>query len=226
VISNVTFPAYSRIRDDTKRFAEAYLKVLQVIAFIAVPMAGAIFVFAAQLVELVLSEKWMPVVPMIQVLVCAGLIRAFMDTTVPVFNAAGKPRIHTKLQMRNLMTLGVSIYPLAHLLGMMGVSVAVLLGNAVAASGALYEAHRVLKYEAIRFVKITLFPLTGILLSALFAVWLKRITQFDVLREVVVLGILGIVIYVLLIWLLDRLFGYEMGRILKESLISLKTSER
>lgn len=226
VVSHVTFPAYSKIQDDTGRFGEAYLKVLQLISFIAVPLAGAIFILAPELVELVLSEKWMPVVPMIQILVWAGLIRAFMDTTVPVFNAAGKPRIHTKWQLINLLALGLSIYPLSLLWGVMGVSLAVFLGNAAAASGELYETGRILRYNSGRFAKITLFPLAGMLLSVIVVLWLKTVIPPDSLLGLGVHVISGIVSYFFVIFIFDGLFEYNMFGILKESIVSLRTSER
>ena len=74
VISHVTFPAYAKIQHDTHRFGEAYLKVLQVITFVAIPLSGGIFVLSSEVTEIFLGEKWLPIVPMIKVLVWSGLM--------------------------------------------------------------------------------------------------------------------------------------------------------
>jgi len=43
VISQVTFPAYSKLQDNIPKLREAYIKVLQVTTFLSFPIAGLIF---------------------------------------------------------------------------------------------------------------------------------------------------------------------------------------
>lgn len=73
VISQVTFPAYSKMQGDIPRLKAAYLDVLQLTAFISLPVAGGIFILAPEFTLIFLGEKWMPMVPTIQILVLAGL---------------------------------------------------------------------------------------------------------------------------------------------------------
>ena len=226
VISHVTFPAYSKIQDDQQRFGAAYLKVLQVVLFIVIPLSGIIFTLSPELVCLVLSEKWLPVVPIIEVLVWAGLIKAIMDTTVPVFNAAGKPNIHTKWQMGNLLVLGISIYPLAMSLGVIGVSIAVLLGNMVASVGLIHEAHRVLRYDCLRFSKLTAFPMIGMFFSMGLVLCLKQIMWHNNIVALGVPVVCFVLTYVTVIYVFDKVFRYNMGSILRETIVSLRTTER
>jgi len=76
VISRVTFPAYSKLQNDIPKLREAYLKVLQITAFLSFPIAGLIFALAPDFTRIFLGEKWMPMVPAMQVLVFAGLARS------------------------------------------------------------------------------------------------------------------------------------------------------
>ena len=62
VISGVTFPAYSKLQDDIPRLREAYLKVLQLTAFLSFPLAGLIFVLAPDFTKIFLGEKWLPMI--------------------------------------------------------------------------------------------------------------------------------------------------------------------
>lgn len=93
LITQVTFPAYSKLQSDIPKLKEAYLKVLQVTAFLSFPIAGLIFALAPDFTKIFLGEKWMPMVPAIQVLVLWGLIRSLGATTGPVFYSMGNPKI-------------------------------------------------------------------------------------------------------------------------------------
>ncbi len=95
VISRVTFPAYSKLQEDLPKIKEAYLNVLQLIAFFSFPLAGGIFILVPDFTEIFLGEKWIPMVPVVQVLVLAGLIRSIAATTGPIFHGVGKPKINT-----------------------------------------------------------------------------------------------------------------------------------
>ena len=84
VISRVTFPAYSRLQDDLMKLREAYLKVLQVTAYVSIPLAGGIFILSYEFTQIFLGEKWLPMVPAIQILALAGLIGSISATTRPI----------------------------------------------------------------------------------------------------------------------------------------------
>jgi O-antigen/teichoic acid export membrane protein len=119
-LSIVTIPTYSKIQDSLNKLKDAYLKVLQVTAFISIPISGGIFILAPEFTNTFLGNKWMAMVPAIRALALAGLVRSIASTTVPVFYAAGKPRIETKWQMVRLLVLAALIYPFSIKWGILG----------------------------------------------------------------------------------------------------------
>jgi len=127
VISQVTFLAYSKLQDNIPRLREAYLKVLQLTALLSFPIAGLIFILAPDFTKIFLGEKWMPMVPAMQVLVFAGLIRSIQATRGAIFHAIGKPTIDTRWQVVRLSILAFSIYPFTIRAGIIGTSIAVFL---------------------------------------------------------------------------------------------------
>jgi lipopolysaccharide exporter len=129
VISQVTFPAYSKLTNDTSRLRESYLRVLAVSTCISIPVAGAIFVLAPEFTKIFLGDKWIEIVPLIRILSFFGLFRSIAATTGPVFYAKGFPEILTKLGAAQLMLLIVIIYPLTGAYGLLGVSLAVTSAN-------------------------------------------------------------------------------------------------
>jgi O-antigen/teichoic acid export membrane protein len=217
----VTFPAYSKIQNDLNRFGNAYLNVMKTITFIAIPFAGAIFIFSSDLVRLFLSEKWLAVAPLVKVLVWAGLIKAIIDATSSVFNAAGKPNINTKWQLINFFVLALLIYPFSRYWGVIGVSIAVLAGNAISAIVSIYEANKILSFEFNKLLKLISIPLLSMFASISFISWFKNFLYYEKSIELLLLIISGGLLYIILILLLDKIFNYGITTIIKESIVYL-----
>jgi O-antigen/teichoic acid export membrane protein len=129
VISQVTFPAYSKLQYDLPRLREAYLKVLKLTAFMSLPSAGGIFILAPEFTKIFLGDKWMPMVPAMQILCVFGVTRALNATTGPIFHAVGKPFVLAKVSFIQLIFLMLLIYPLAAKAKLVGVSWAVTIAN-------------------------------------------------------------------------------------------------
>ena len=224
VISHVTFPAYSKLQDDIQRFSNAYLKVLQMVFFIAIPLAGAIFIFASDAISIFLSNRWLQVVPLLRILVWAGLTRAIVDATGSVFNACGKPSINTKWQFINLVVLITAIYPLSMYFGPAGVAITVLVANIAAALVSIYEVRKVLQFEYFRFFKVLVFPLIGMLTSVAVVGNLRTLLAFDNNLELILLLVVGAALYYLITLIFDLATTYNMRNMIRETLRSLRTS--
>lgn len=125
-ISQIAFPAYSKIQNDPSTLVNVYLKVLRGVAFISVSVAFFLFAFASELVELLLGGQWVAMVPVLEVLAFAGLARSIQSTAVPVFLAMGRPKIHTEINIIRAVVLFCLVYPFATTWGMLGVAYAVL----------------------------------------------------------------------------------------------------
>ncbi len=73
LLSQVTFPVYSRIQGDKNALEKAYLKTLKYLSFIAIPAASGIAIIAWDFVKVVYGDKWLPAVAALQVLCSYGL---------------------------------------------------------------------------------------------------------------------------------------------------------
>lgn len=217
VISQVTFPAYSKLQDDLPRLREAYLKVLQITAFLSFPIAGLIFVLAPDFTRIFLGEKWMPMVPAMQVLVFWGLIRSIGATTGPVFLASGKPKILTKLLLLQLIMLIILIYPLMTRLGILGVSLAVFLASLGANTLAFYAAIKITNCGVYNFGRMVNFPLISSLI-AIISIFLLKICWVNPnkLSTPFVLSLICYgMVYVGVNYLLDRFSTYRIQHLVK-----------
>lgn len=175
VISQVTFPAYSKMRDDIPKLREAYLKVLQLTAFLSFPIAGLIFVLAPDFTKIFFGEKWMPMVPAMQVLCIFGLTRALNATNGPIFYALGNPRIGTKISFVQLIFLSIIIYPFANVSKLIGISWAVTLANLLCFLMSFYSVLKHISVKKLDMIYIFSFHTLSTLCSVLSVYFLKHL---------------------------------------------------
>lgn len=135
VISQVTLPAYSKLQAKIRKVRTSYLKILKATTFGSSALCAFIIGLAPEIVEVFLGGQWISMIPVMRVLALAGLARAVAATTGPVLVGLGKPRIEAFWQGVRLSTFLVMAVLLVPGWGMLGVSIAVLLGTVVSAIG-------------------------------------------------------------------------------------------
>lgn len=221
-ISRVTIPAYSKLQDNLTRLKEAYLKVLQLTAFISIPISGGIFILAPEFTKIFLGEKWMPMVPAMQVLVLAGLMRSIASTTVPIFYAAGKPRIETRWQIVRLSVLAAFIYPLSIKWGILGASIAVLLSIFISNIGFNFMVIKITKCGVKNFNKLIVLPLVNGIIIVLSIFILKTRINITGILGLLLLVCTGVLIYLGITYLFDKYLNYRMQSLIKENIYSLR----
>ncbi len=215
VISQVTFPAYSKLQDNLPKLREAYLKVLQLTAFLSFPLAGLIFVLTPDFTMIFLGEKWMSIVPAMQALVFAGLARSIAATTGPVFLAVGKPKIETQWQIVRLLILAALIWPLTIVWGIVGSSIAVLLSILVSTFGFLFMVLKITRSRTLQFAKTIAFPWIGGALLVISVLAVKAMSNTVGMQRFLLLATIGGLTYLIVIYLLDRFMNYRIWAIIR-----------
>lgn len=222
IISQVTFPVYSKLQDNIPKLREAYLKVLQVTAFLSLPIAGLIFVLAPDFTKIFLDEKWMPMVPAMQALAFWGALRSIGSAAGVVFTSTGKPKILTKIQFGHLILLSILIYPLSIHWGIFGTSLAVVFASLIPIVCTFYIAFKLIQCKIQIFFKIIALPLinTVIMISVIFipkTYWCDTVGIFNIFLFV----LFGAASYLGVTHLFDKFFDYKMQNIIKNSLSGL-----
>lgn len=215
VISQVTFPAYSRLQDRLPELQKAYLQTLQVTAFFSFFLAGGIAFLAPDFTRLFLGEKWIPMIPAMQVLVIWGLIRSLGATTGPLWQAVGKPRISTYFHIVKLVLLAGLIYPFTIWWGILGTSLAVVVESLPTHLFGYVVMSKTLGCNVRALYRQLLPPLVGvaIMISALFGI--KYLVGEGTMTIFFPTVIAAIIVYTLSVFLLERFFGYDVYSVLK-----------
>lgn len=209
VISQVTFPTYSKLQDNLPKLREAYLRALQLTAFLFFPIAGLIFCLAPDFTKIFLGEKWLPMVPAMMTLCAFGVTRAVNATTGPILQGMGKPKVSTLGSGFQLVIFVAILYPLTIKWGILGTSIAVVIPNIFFL---LYVSKRVastLDYELVKFMRPLVLPATGTAIMCA-AVFLAQIWADGSLSNFLFSTLLGVGVYLLTVYELDRVFDYGL----------------
>lgn len=205
-ISQVTFPTYSKVKNDAAKYRQAVLGTLGLVSAVAIPLSGLLFVFAPEGVPLILGQKWAPIVPAFQLLVLVGALRSVTANFGAVYLSRGRPDIQTKTSIMNASILGITLYPLVLQLGIMGAVVARLLTLVTQ----FYTWPQFLKISGVRFrecLRTLLAPCTATALSCLAVVFAKDLQPITNLWLLMAYGSLGLAAYVLILIMVDGFVG-------------------
>ena len=127
VISSVTFPGYAKIQDKQTSLQKAYFRIMRLTTAISIPITAGIVLLAPEFTGIFLGQKWMPMVPAMQLLAIAGLMKSIASTGSPLFNGSGYPNYEFYMQLIRGLTIIVVIYPLITLMGISGAALGVII---------------------------------------------------------------------------------------------------
>ena len=223
VVWKVGYPAYSQLQIDPDRFKRTYLKTLRLLTFIGIPMAGGLFVLSRDFVHLFLTDKWLPIVPLMQIL-CLQAMLGFINTPASIaFQASGRPSIGTKISMLGVIILVIIVYPLSSRWGMTGTVFSLFLSALLTSPIVWYMVIRIVKCSVSEFAKPVLFPLinTGIMVTII-SIIKKYVLTYINLANFVGLIFVGVTIYFVIAYFFDRCVSYGIYRLVMERVDSLK----
>jgi polysaccharide transporter, PST family len=89
-VQEVLFPAFSKLQDQPRRMAAAWLRVNRAIAAVSLPSMLGLIIVAPEFVTVALGEKWEPAIPVLQILAWAGLLQSLQRLNSSVLQARGR----------------------------------------------------------------------------------------------------------------------------------------
>jgi PST family polysaccharide transporter/lipopolysaccharide exporter len=119
-------PSYARLQNEPARLQRAYIKGLSLSAMLMAPLSMGVFAVAPELVNVLFGEKWIPMIPTLQIFAFMALARPLAASTSPLFQAVGKPEYDLQ---GGLVVLAAMVPMVLYMAtwGIEGVAVAVVL---------------------------------------------------------------------------------------------------
>lgn len=109
IISQVTFPAFSKLQDYFSDIRNAYLKVIRYTSIISFPLLTGLLVLSPQFVRIVFSPKWSGMIVPMQILCIYGLCFSVTTFAGVVFNSTGHPQYSFRLSILTLFGTAVAV---------------------------------------------------------------------------------------------------------------------
>ena len=98
-ISIVFFPVMSSLQDDIQELKSLAKKALKVSSFIIFPLMAGLIGVAKPLVVLLLTEKWLPCVPFLQILCLYYMVQPMQSINWQLMKALGRSDLCLKLEI-------------------------------------------------------------------------------------------------------------------------------
>lgn len=193
VLGNVTFPVLSHLQDDHERLLIVYRRSLFLTALVIFPLMILCAMLSRPMVIILLTEKWLPCVVLMQWLFLARLFTPLSAINMNILNAIGRSDLFMKLDFSKapliLIVLAITI-PIsveAITIGSFITSFLCFFINA-------YLPGRILGYDAIKMICDWryIFLSIGIMILAVFA-YLYFVT--NVWLQLLGGGLIGIAVY-------------------------------
>lgn len=111
VVRNVMFPVFSHIQDEPERLRRALSRAMAFLVMLIFPMMLGLAVVARPFVHILLTEKWSPCVPYLQLLCIAGMLYPLHVLNLNVLQATGRSDLFLKLEIikKTLTVINISI---------------------------------------------------------------------------------------------------------------------
>ncbi|MFC1783205.1 lipopolysaccharide biosynthesis protein [Planctomycetota bacterium] len=198
-ISQVSFPAYSKVQDNHSKLKSGYLLALQATSLVVFPIAGGLIVLAHEFTEIVLGPNWLPMVTSMQILCLLGPLKCMQRG--PVFMALGRPDIVSKLAALRLTVTVATIYPLTVKWQMAGTSLCVLLAAVSLQPIGFYQLKKLINVEIGAVLKLLSLPVGASLIMMLAVFYAKNALGTIRPLSLIFLICLGMVTYLISICL-------------------------
>ena len=99
IIGRISFPIFSSIQNDNHLLLKGYRKLMKMSAFVNFPIMLGLIVVSEPLIRILLTEKWLPAVPYLQVLCIGGLLGPQQLLSLSIITAKGHSRLFLKLDI-------------------------------------------------------------------------------------------------------------------------------
>lgn len=127
VVTQVAFPVFARVQDDTARLRSGYLQVLRALGFVNFPILAGVAAVAGILMPLAFGNEWLPTIPVVQVLALVMLFRVVGNPSGSLLLATGNVRLSFKWNLFVALCQLPAILIAASYGGITGVALSLLL---------------------------------------------------------------------------------------------------
>lgn len=110
ILGRVTFPLLATVQDDNERLSAVYRKYLRVSTGAIAPVMLGLCALTKPLVLILIGEKWLPIVPLMQVLCLAWMVDPIALVNLNLLNVKGRTDLVLRLEVVKKITATVILF--------------------------------------------------------------------------------------------------------------------
>ena len=200
IIQQATFPILTAVQDDKEKLVSIYSRLIRMSAFIIIPLMTLIALLAKPIVILLLTEKWVSLIPLLQWMVFARIFFPMSALNMNLLNAVGRSDLFLKVDLSKLpltilaMVITIPLGVKAMIIGHVVTSALAFLINA-------YLPGKFYGYGPIQQLK-DMFPFFIATIVMAIAVFILSSFIENLVLQLFLGTLLGFVTYLFICWLL------------------------
>ena len=203
VIQRVTFPIMAEIQDDRERLSSVFLKTLRSVCFFVFPVMTFIMISAEPLVKLVLTDKWINCVPIMQILCISYMWYPVHILNLNVLQVLGRSDLFFKIEIIK------KIIGLLILLGTLPFGIIIMCWGRVLYCGIelfinMYYTNRIINMEYLKQLRCTLPFMLYSIIIVIVSLFLHQYIPNDVLTLLIDSALI-IIFWLLIVQKIERL---------------------
>jgi len=98
IVRKVSFPSLVPFQDNNERLVNAFRQMINMIALVNTPVLLGLIVVAEPLIVFMITDKWLPTVPYLQLLCIVGILYPLSSININLVNIKGKSFVYLKLE--------------------------------------------------------------------------------------------------------------------------------
>lgn len=109
IINKVSFPVLATLQDDKVRMVDVYRRMIKMTAFITLPIMALVALMAEPIIYLLLGDKWLEAVPLLQWLAIAHIVRPISMISMNILNAIGRSDLFLKVDLAKFPIIATAL---------------------------------------------------------------------------------------------------------------------
>jgi O-antigen/teichoic acid export membrane protein len=219
VINQLSLPIFSRLQKDVEHLRKYFLRISKYLAVISLPLQVGMALVAKDLIHVLLSDKWLPVVGIFQIFSLGGVLYILPLPSAPVLTARGKS--DTLLKFSGLSAFVIIIaFLIGSQFGLNGVAVSWIIAFPILRLYLLSLALRELNLTKREYVGNISSPLMATVAMTLIVLLLRVVAppHTGALGRLILEVTVGAALYFMVLLLIDREFGSDLKYLTRELL--------
>ena len=220
-IEKVTYPALSKLQDDSSSLKAFYRNIIQVTTYIYFPSLIGLAVLAESIFTIFLKEDWLPAVPYLQLMCVAGLLLPLHSINLNILRVKGRSDLFLYLEIIKKIIV-VIVLAISVPYGIFGILIGKIITSILCYIPNSYFSIQLINYsvpEQLRDFGPTL--LLAVAMGIVMYV-IGLVLPFDGFVFLLVIGLLGAAFYILMNYLLKKQAQIMLMKVIIEQCKTLR----